>query len=233
MSTLSLPVTLTAGANENVNDLNSNLNAIVAWANGSVDSTNLANAGVTPDKLSTTLAQYLAVTNAANTGRGKCIIATAEARTNVAYSTLTTPDQVTGIVLPTDGIIEVAYQAMMKADNVGAGSAAIFVGANQLKVQDSPNRAAVVQAATTASGLTYNPLSTFGGGLVVGNATAGDHTSDVTTGQVIGLNTSSAFGGPVYIFAAAGTYTISVQFKASAGTVTVKERKLWVRAWGY
>jgi hypothetical protein len=34
---------------------------------------------------------------------GKSIIATEETRTNVAYGTLTTPDVVTGIVLPTDG----------------------------------------------------------------------------------------------------------------------------------
>lgn len=42
MTTLVLPATLTPGANENVNDLNSNLNAITSWANGSVDATNLA-----------------------------------------------------------------------------------------------------------------------------------------------------------------------------------------------
>jgi hypothetical protein len=38
------------------------------------------------------------------------------------------------------------------------------------------------------------------------------------------------FGGPVKVFAAAGTYDISVQFKTSAGTLSVKNRKLWARA---
>jgi surface-anchored protein len=36
-------------------------------------------------------------------------------------------------------------------------------------------------------------------------------------------------GGVCWIFAAAGTYKITVQFKASSGNVKVKERNLW--AW--
>lgn len=229
MTTLTLPTTLVAGANENVNDLNSNLNAITSWANGSVDSTNLANAGVTPDKLSTTLAQYLGITNAANTGRGKAIIATEESRTNVAYGTLTTPDQVASVVLPTDGLLIIAYQAMMKSSVAAAGGAALFIGATQLKYQDGANRAPITQA-TTTTGTTYAPLTTFEIGLQAGNATAGDHTSDVTTGQVVGnvTTTGTTAAGPVFVFAAAGTYTISVQFKATSGSVTAKERKLWV-----
>lgn len=234
MTTLTLPTTLVAGANENVNDLNSNLNAITSWANGSVDNTNLANAGVTPDKLSTTLAQYLGITNAANTGRGKTIIATEEARTNVAYGTLTTADQVAGIVLPTDGLIVVAYQALMKSSVAAAGSAALFVGATQLKVQDTANRAAIVTS-TPTTGTVYNPLVSHPLGLQAGTASAGDHTSDVTTGQAVGVLISSTdqYGGPCYVKAAAGTYTISVQFKATSGSVTAKERSLWVWTMGF
>jgi hypothetical protein len=229
VTTLTLPTTLVAGANENVNDLNSNLNAIVSWANGSVDNTNIANAGVTPDKLSTTLAQYLGITNAANTGRGKTIIAAEESRTNVAYGTLTTPDSVASIVLPTDGLIIIAYQAMMKSSVAGAGGAALFIGANQLQFQDGANRAPIAQA-TGTTGTTYVPLSTYPIGLAAGNATAGDHTVDVTTGQVVGNVTDigAIAAGPVYVFGAAGTYTVSVQFKATSGSVTAKLRKLWV-----
>lgn len=32
---------------------------------------------------------------------------------------------------------------------------------------------------------------------------------------------------------AAGTYDVSVQFKASSGSVTVKERKLWIVSMGF
>lgn len=164
--------------------------------------------------------------------RGKANIPAAEVRTNTAYGLMTTPDQVAGIVLPTDGLIVVAYQALFRSSVAGAGSAAIFVGANQLRVQDTPNRAPVGQAAVT-SGTFYDPLATFGGGLVAGNATAGDHNSDVTTGQLVGLNTTVAFGGLTAIFAAAGTYALSVQFKATSGSVTAKERRLWVWSMGF
>jgi hypothetical protein len=43
------------------------------------------------------------------------------------------------------------------------------------------------------------------------------------------LTTGDA-GGVVSMFAAAGTYTISVQFKALSGSVTASNRKLWVQA---
>lgn len=39
--------------------------------------------------------------------------------------------------------------------------------------------------------------------------------------------------GFVVLFAAAGTYDVSVQFKSSSGTVTAKERKLWVWTMGF
>lgn len=245
MTTLVLPVTLVAGANENVNDLNSNLNAITAWANGSIDNTNLANAGVTPDKLSTTLAQYLGITNAANTGRGKSIIATTESRTNVAYGTLTTPDQVTGIVLPTDGLITVAYQATWQESVNAAASAALFVGANQL-VGAMVNAAAPstggVSVASIGCGTAAidKPLTTYAGGLLSsqGFVSATAYGPDVTTGQLLGQNILTPTvlipaGGTVGIFAAAGTYTISVQFKSTSGSLTVKNRKLWVWTTGF
>jgi hypothetical protein len=43
MANVVLPVTLTAGQNENVNDLNANLNALVAAINGGLDETNVPN----------------------------------------------------------------------------------------------------------------------------------------------------------------------------------------------
>lgn len=242
MTTLSLPVTLVAGANENVNDLNSNLNAITSWANGSVDATNITNAAVTGDKIGTTLAQQLGITNAANTGRGKVNITTSESRTNVAYGTLTTPDQVTGIVLPTDGLIAIAYQATWQESVNGAARAGLFLGANQLRVaQVGVAAGPTLVEAPLAGGSTAvdAPLFTNSSGASVGLsswATAtGAYTGDVTTGQIVGGvgSTSQPGGGPIYVFAAAGTYTISVQFKATSGSVTVKNRHLWVWVCGF
>lgn len=240
MSTLSLPVTLVANTNENVNDLNSNLNAIVSWANGSVDFNNLANAGVTPDKLSTTLAQYLGITNAANTGRGKAIIATTESRTNVAFGTMTTADQVTGIVLPTDGLICVLYQATWQESVSAAASAGIFVGATQAKRAVADNVAPQASIPVLGSVATDTPLVTMPNGLTSFPMTAGAYTGDVTTGQIAGYSSEAnldyptlSAAGPCYIFAAAGTYTISIQFKSSSGSVTAKNRKLWVWTMGF
>ena len=58
------------------------------------------------------------------------------------------------------------------------------------------------------------------------------YASDVTTGQIVNVG-GSASGGVVTVFAAAGTYDVSVQFLAVAGSVTVKERKLWVWVQGF
>lgn len=175
--------------------------------------------------------------------RGKSIIALEEVRTNVAYGTLTTPDQVS-VVLPTDGLIAVAYQASYKESVLGAATAALFVGANQTKVPQVSQAAPVTVAAHINSANTYVPLQTFYGGLV--SAPSGTaYTGDVTTGQALGAvgalaaqlgGTNTALtnvGGPCLLMAAAGTYTVSVQFKASSGNVSAKDRKLWVWTLGF
>lgn len=176
---------------------------------------------------------------------GKSIIATEQSRTNVAYGLLGTPDRVQDIVLPTDGLIFALYQAQWKSSNgFGAAWAAFFLGSNQLKVDAHPQTggAPVVQeAGGPGPADTYAMLGTgaasgwnsAGVGL---NSWLGNDLvakgNDVSTGQIIGTgpNTSGqrVASGPVAIFAAAGTYDLSVQFKASVGSVTAKNRKLWV-----
>jgi hypothetical protein len=52
--------------------------------------------------------------------------------------------------------------------------------------------------------------------------------SSTTTAQTL-----NHFGGLCAIEADAGTYDISVQYKASSGTVTAKDRKLWAMALGF
>lgn len=155
----------------------------------------------------------------------KSIIATEESRSSTSYGYLTTEDKVTGIVLPTDGLIVVAYQALWKALS-NDGKAALFLDSDQLKQQAAS--APVVQEALMggSNNDTYRPLSSSSDGLVAGtdNTASG---SDVATGQLV----RSLAGGVMHIFAAAGTYDIGVQFKTTGGTsVTAKERKLWVWA---
>jgi hypothetical protein len=227
-------------------DMLNAFNALLAEFNGNVDEANLK----------TALKQILGVSDGTTPRRGKSIIPGTETRTNVAYGTLPTPDQVT-VTLPTDGHIFVAYQATWQESVAQAARAAIFIDANQLTVADMNSAAPLIQEAeiktrnADASGITIStagtdrPLATAPMGLAsVGGNTA--YTGDVTTGQVVGvfgvMNTLSPAGnyynaarfgvcGP--IFAAAGTHVVSVQFKASSGSVTVKNRKLWVKAEGY
>jgi hypothetical protein len=190
----------------------------------------------------------------ADLSRGKSIISTTESRSNTVYGTLTTPDQVAGIVLPTDGWLVVAFQATWQESVAGAGRAAVFIGSNQMVIGSSGpyTVAAATGGSTTAQD---RPLFSHAAGLAsVG--TGSGHT-DATTGQVVGgapLNGdipsweiggtvrgvtpggagyTPALGGPCYLFAAAGTYTISVQYKSTSGSVTVKNRRLWVSARGF
>lgn len=156
--------------------------------------------------------------------RGKCIIPAEQARTNTAYGTLTTPDLVKGIVLPTDGLLFVAYQALWKQSVFVGASAAIFLNNNQLRRQND-TAPSVAEVQTDADVNEYTAISSGSRGLVTDGGSTPE-TSDVTTGQVI--SPSGSPGGVCVIFAAAGTYDVSVRFKASSGSVTVKERKLWV-----
>lgn len=216
MADVSLPNTLTAGQPENVTHVQENDERLRDALNLDVDSGLAEPAG-------------LSVTG--TTRRGKSIISTEQSTSSTSYTTLTTPDQVASVVLPTDGLIAVAYQAMWKNSVGSAGSAAIFLGSNQLKKYTEGDTAPTVQETGGSSITGYVPLATGGGGLVRGGTNT--YTGHVTTGQIIGDLDDTNGAGVCYIFAAAGTYTVSVRFKASSGSVTVKERKLWVWTLGF
>lgn len=220
------PANLTAGATASMTDISGPFTDIKSWADAKFSAADLT----------TALLQSLGLTSGGQVGRGKSIIATTESRTNVAYGTLTTPDQVAGIVLPTDGIIAVAFQATWQESVNGAARAAIFIGANQLKVANSDGTVPVVQEAFHASGSTAidKPLGTYVGGLRTNTTNSTAYAGDVTTGQLIGTtNSTTVDAGTPVIFAAAGTYTVSVQVKATSGSVTMKNRRLWVWTIGF
>jgi hypothetical protein len=145
-------------------------------------------------------------------------IATEQERESATFGKLATPDEVTGVVLPKNGLIVIGYRAFFKSSVNNAGKAAIFLGANQLKVWGMG--APIVQETSTEGTAEIHPLVSSPNGL----ATVGTvSTSVVTTGQAL-----SAFQGLCYVFAEAGTYSVSVQFKATSGKVAAKERVLQV-----
>lgn len=205
MSDVSLPNTLTAGAVENVNHVQQNDERLRDVLNMSQDCGAWAALGVS--------------VTAGTVRRGKTITATEESRTSASYGLMATADRVSSVVLPTDGLLIVAYSAEFKSSVSAAGRAAIFLGSNQLK-----DRAGAVQEASTV-GTAYVDLGTIGYGL----ASGGVLPAEVTTGQAVGSGNS----GFAVIRAAAGTYDVSVQTKSASGSVTMKNRKLWVEARGF
>ena len=141
---------------------------------------------------------------------------------------MATPDEVT-VVLPENGLIAIGYHATWK-ESIGATShAAIFLNGVQLTSAVEGFATPQPQQSPTITNTEFQPLVTYSGGLQTGGSGTG-YTTDSTTGQLVGgFLQGQAIGGPCYIFAAAGTYKITVQFKSSSGKVIVKNRKLW--AW--
>lgn len=216
------PTNLTSGGSASMADIQGPLTDVAAFLNSRT---------FNEDNLPVSLLQRLGLNDASGQkGRGKSIIAQSEARTNTAYGLMTTPDRVSGIVLPTDGLICIGYQATWFESVIGAARAAIFIGATQLKIATNGTAPAVQEAGPrTGLATTANALHTFHDGLTHIDSN-NSYGGDVTTGQVIG---GAIGGGVCYVFAAAGTYDISVQFKASSGSVTALARKLWVWSLGF
>lgn len=160
------------------------------------------------------------------------IIATSETSASASFGLLTTPDRCQSVVVPAGAQVRIAYQALWKSFNNNAADAAIFIGANQLKIAKSATNPVVQQVSTTGS--FFRPLHTQARGLMTDTGTVSSDTGvSVTTGQILGSLDAAGLelsSGAVTVFGlAAGTYDISVQFRvASAGPVTVKDRRLSV-----
>jgi hypothetical protein len=176
------------------------------------------------------------------------VIATQESRESTNYGLLTTPDRVQNVVLPTNGLIVVAFRALWGGSVESAGRAALFLGENQLRANIEGNHgleSAVSYSKTSVAG--HLRTSSIG---LVGSEDIGEGQNVVTTGLALG-EWGQAAGSQQYRFetgnggdvrsmgdcevtglclieAAAGTYDISVRFKATSGSVTAKERKLLV-----
>lgn len=231
MSNIVFPNTLAPGTPEDITDVDGNLQAIRAVVNGLLDGANVQDGTLGVDEISAAFAAFLGVSNGGVVRRGKSIVATEEGRTNAAFGLLTTPDRVSSVVLPTDGLIRITFHALAK-QSAATAQAALFLGANQLKRSvGGAGGAPANQAAALGGTNRYQAVHSGGGGLYA-VATGGTDESTVATGQIIGGD--AGIGGSVVVFAAAGTYDVSVQWLCSGGgTVTAKERKLLVETVGF
>lgn len=148
------------------------------------------------------------------------VIAKEESRESTAFGTLTTPDEIKEVKVPENGIVLVGFSGKVKSSVAAAGAAAIFLGANQVTEYTTEPKA----VAATTVGTTFRNVTSTWRGLTA--ASAGEAVGvDATTGQLIG---SSLAGGLAAVFLAAGTYSISIRYKATEGKVSAKERRLWV-----
>lgn len=199
--------------------------------------------GLDGDNLTDATAEKLGLSSTSGVRRGKAIITGAESRTNAAYGLLTTPDRVQNVVLPTDGLIFVMYRAQWKESVAGAARAALFLGGNQVKVPFADPDGLYTWEASHEAGNVWAPLLSTGVGLI-GRGAGDSPASPIsfpTTGLTLGFFGGSSgtsgipegIGGLWVIEAAAGTYDVSVQFKASSGSVTVQDRKLRVWTQGF
>ena len=230
-------------------------------AANAVSAGKLLDASIAAGKLDATLAALLGITTGV-TRRGKSINPQEDTRTNTAYGTMTNADRVPSVVVPTDGLIAILYQALWKESVFNTARAAIFIGSNQLRIANPGGGSTVTQAAaiddTTSTVVNvYTALSSNGMGLASAHNSGAD-MANVTTGQAVGVvnlsdpltaeingsttrffgpyagGTGNVFGaGLCLAFATAGTYDITVQFKSSSGTVSVKDRRLWAWTVGF
>ena len=141
------------------------------------------------------------------------------------YWTMPTNDEVT-ILMPSEGLICVAYQAIWVSSVEGAASAAIFLGENQVSMSAGsarPGQSAVLGKKGEASLFSTQ----YGLDTTETNSFVGDTTTGQIVGGSVGVGAVMA-GGPTSIFAAASSYKVSIRFKASSGTLKVKKRRLWV-----
>lgn len=218
MGLLTYTRTLIAGTAENVNHVQDMFNDARTIINGNIDG----------DNLSTLTGQSTGVSATGLIRRGKCIIATEESRTNVAYGLLTTPDQVDNIVVATDGLLFVKYSALVKSSNINQGQTSIFLSGTQA-VGVSGTGAPVASNGPVFGGTAddYDVLYTS-----VANSPASILELTTGVGQA-SRGTPIRLGSAICFEVAAGTYTVTVQWKAAAGSITAKERKLWVWSIGF
>lgn len=162
-------------------------------------------------------------------------IATEETTTSSTYTTLTTPDQVSNIVVPTDGLLYIGYRALVKQSSSAPpnGRVAIFIDSTQLQIRQA-NSASLTNQEAIISTTHYAPLtSTFYGLDISAAADSTDtHAASTSANILAAYNGSNYVGGIAVVEVPAGTYDISVRFNMPGGSPTLyaKDRKLWVLA---
>lgn len=136
-------------------------------------------------------------------------------------------------------MLEVNYQALWNANAGSANySAAIFIGGDQVKILTVGSAGAFAETVNAFNvATTTNRQWLLSGrffGITSNVPQASGSAARATTGMVIGaIGAGVPDGGACKIFcelARGISYDVEVRHKVSAGSIVVRERKLWVRA---
>jgi len=146
-------------------------------------------------------------------------IVTEETRSNVAFGTMTTADEITGVALPAGGVIRIAYRAIWKSSVSSAGEARITLNGTGVSAIAANGVEKIATQGTTNRILMTNPAS-------------GEGVRPFQNGKEVSTMPTSGLMPWWEVFAPAGTYAVAIQFLATSGSVTVKERVLQVEVHG-
>lgn len=184
----------------------------------------IAAGAIGSQQIAPALAQNLGLNVSGTTGRGALYNPGPGTRSNTTAGALSdAADQVTGIVLNTNGLINVSFHALWSV-NSGSAFASVMLNGVSVAMGQTINGVAVGNTWVSTAATFLSPLYTSSGTATALATTASTtaNASEATTGETIG-------GPHLSIFAPAGIYTVSVQYSTSTtNTVTVQNRRLWV-----
>jgi hypothetical protein len=145
------------------------------------------------------------------------LINTEESRTNTEFGTLATADEVK-LTLAEAGLLVVGFMAEVKSSVAAAGQVALFINGTQVARFEG---GASVNVAGTTVGTGFCFVTTAQDKLNVKEGVVGV----ATTGLLL-MATGTA-GGLMVHGAPAAEYTITARYKATSGSVTAKNRRLY------
>lgn len=226
MPTINLTNSLAAGQPRDVTKIQQNF----------VDLRTAINGGLDGDNFTSATRQAMGLSDASNIRRGSAVIATSQSIAGTSYAALTTPDRVSNVVVAANSLLLVSYWCVGLKTVGGTSetySMGLFLNGTQVK-----SRFGIAPASGVSAGLFEQ--AGIAGGLApttshcLFTANTDDGFDELFSGNGAPADDTAA-GHPVGTFVpivvAAGTYTVEVRFKKTAGaTASIQSRRLYARS---
>lgn len=208
-----LPNTIDAGTPIVAEEYQQNYEAIRTQLNGLLDGDNFTDA-----------ARHLLSVYPGGLTRGKSIILGQQSTASTTYTKLTTPDQVTFLIMPDDGLLIVNWAFWMHSLNppTHAAQFALFID-NNIAQTRGPNIGTTDIAFGTGA-TTPQSFQSRENGLDYQNF-----------GAPVAPTTGAMFGGQQVFWVAAGIHDVSMRFKnvLAGNNAFVSNRRLYARTIAY